>query len=150
MGELAKFCFLGHCALATMMAAWFCLVGQLHVYQAADIPEPRGTAPIFSLALMAHVCQVLPNHKNNHTLVAGGLCLAHRPHAAWACTQPPPRCWSHLDQPQVGRKRFQGNLGHGTSFLWAQDAVAEQAVKNQGHSAGVSTVTYSCHSASWW
>lgn len=32
MGELAKFCFLGHCALATMMAAWFCLVGQLHVY----------------------------------------------------------------------------------------------------------------------
>ena len=80
-----------------LVAVYFCLVGQSRMCPPADFPGPHGTGPIFSSALMGHVCPVLPNHKNNHTLVAGRLGLAHRPHrAAWACSQPPPRCCFHL------------------------------------------------------
>lgn len=91
MGKLARLSLFGHCAPKMVVATWFCLVSQTCVCQTTNVPGPHSAGPIFSSALMGHVCWVLPNHKNNHTLVAGGLCLAHRPsRAAWACTQPPP------------------------------------------------------------
>lgn len=51
--------------------------------------------------------------------------------------------WS---SPRWGES-FQGNPAHGTSFLWSQDAVAEQAVKNQSP-RGVLGLTPG-HLASW-
>lgn len=95
-----------------VVAVYCCLVGQSRMCQAADFPGPHGTGPIFSSVLMGHVCQVLPNHKNNHTLGAGGLCLAHRPHrAAWASPSLHPDAASTCTSPRWGERDSRGIQG---------------------------------------
>lgn len=132
VGKSAKPSLFGHCAPEVAVATWLCLAGRTCACWATNFPEPHSTAPIFSSALMGHVCRVLPNHKNNHTLVAGG-------GSAWLPDQAGLPGHAPSLRPDAGPtctsarwgERFQGELRPWQSFLWSQDAAAEQAINYQ-------------------